>query len=77
VPKLGGITVKNIEIREFKLTVRKYIDANRLPSEVKRMVLKEIYEEEEQKANNEMIFEIKERDSAANAKEVKDDAESS
>lgn len=54
--------MKNIEIREFKLTLKKYIDNNRLPIEIKRMVLKEVYEEVEQKTNEMMMLEIKERD---------------
>lgn len=64
--------MKNIEIREFKLTLKKYIDNNGLPIEIKRMVLKEVYEEVEQKTNVVMMEEIKERDNA----EVKKNAES-
>lgn len=54
--------MKNIEIREFKLTLEKYINNNGLPIEIKRLVLKEVYEEVEQKTNEMMMLEIKERD---------------
>lgn len=64
--------MKNIEIREFKLNLENYINNNSLPLEVKRMVLKEIYEDIEQKSNLAMMEEIKERDTM----EVKKSAES-
>lgn len=54
--------MKNIEIREFKLNLENYINGSIFPLEVKRMVLKEIYEDVEQKSNIAMMAEIKERD---------------
>ena len=63
--------VKNIEIREFKLAIENYIQNSKMPLEIVRMVLKEIYEEVEQKTNEIMLSEIKERD--LKEQEVKQD----
>lgn len=52
----------NLKIREFKLTLENYIGENDLPPEVKRMVLKEIYESAEREANEAIAAEIKERE---------------
>ena len=41
----------NLKIREFKLSLETYIQETELPEEVKRMVLKEIYENAEIEAN--------------------------
>lgn len=54
--------MKNIEIREFKLSLENYISSNALPCEIKRMVLKEIYEEVELETIKIMTLEIEERD---------------
>lgn len=54
----------DLKIREFKLTLENYISGCDLPPEVKRMVLKEIYESAEVAANESIAAEIAERDSA-------------
>lgn len=54
--------MENLKIREFKLTLEKYINENELSVEVKRMVLKEIYGDVERKSNLEIAKEIEERD---------------
>lgn len=61
--------MKNIVIREFALTLENYINENNLPIEIKRMVLKEIYENVDQKTNEVMMMEIKERDGNGEEKE--------
>lgn len=62
----------NLKIREFKLTLEKYISGSDLPPEVKRMVLKEIYESAEREAMEAIAAEIKEREE----QEVKQDEQS-
>lgn len=52
----------NLKIREFKVTLENYINNMDLPPEIKRMVLKEIYESVERVANEAIAAEIKERD---------------
>lgn len=59
----------NLKIREFKLTLENYINSNDLPPEVKRMVLKEIYQSVEAAANESIAAEIAERDSAERSEE--------
>ncbi len=53
----------NLRIREFKLTVENYIENIDLPEEVKRMVLKEIYENIINAANEAISAELNERES--------------
>lgn len=52
----------NLKIREFKLTLENYISGCDLAPEVKRMVLKEIYESAEAAANEAIAAEIKGRE---------------
>ena len=51
----------NLKIREFKLTLENYIAGIDLPPEVKRIVMKEIYDEAAVKANDAISAEFKER----------------
>ena len=52
----------NLKIREFVATINKYIDSVDFPAEVKRMALKEIYDETAKKADEAVMAEIAERD---------------
>lgn len=52
----------NLKIREFQMTIENYINSADIPPEVKRMVLKEIYQSAELEANEAIATEIKERD---------------
>lgn len=54
----------NLKIREMVATLKKYIEGVGLPAEVKRMVLKEIYESVSAEADEAVREEIAERDSA-------------
>ncbi len=59
-----GVNKMNLKIREFKISIENYIKNTDLPSEVKRMVLKEIYESVSAEADEAVREEIAERDSA-------------
>lgn len=52
----------NLKIREFNITLENYINNTDLPLEVKRMVLKEIYDRVSAEADKSIIAEISERD---------------
>lgn len=52
----------NLKIREFKVSIENYVWGSDLPPEVKRMVLKEIYESVEEAAAKAISAEIKERE---------------
>lgn len=52
----------DLKIREFKLTLENYISGCDLPPEIKRMVLKEIYESADRSASEAIAAEIKERE---------------
>lgn len=54
--------MKNLEIREFKISIENYVNTTGLPTEVKRMVLKEIYDRVSAEADKSIIAEISERD---------------
>lgn len=54
----------NLKIREFKVSIENYVNGSDLPPEVKRMVLKEIYQSAEAAANEAISAEIAERDNA-------------
>lgn len=54
----------NLKIREMVATLKKYVEGVELPAEVKRMVLKEIYESVSAEADEAVREEIAERDSA-------------
>lgn len=53
----------NLKIREFKVTLENYINNIDLPPEVKRMVLKEIYNTVYAEADRAVREEIETRDS--------------
>lgn len=52
----------NLKIREFKITLENYISTTDLPPEVKRIVLKEIYDGIDREANLAVSAELKERE---------------
>lgn len=58
----------SLEIREFKQAISNFIVENKLPDEVKRMVLSEILNEQENRTLNTLKAEISER----NRKEKKE-----
>ena len=58
----------NLKIRELKVTIENYLRGIDLPPEVKRMVLKEIYENAEMSANQAIAAELKERDESMTEK---------
>lgn len=53
----------NLKIREFAITIENYIKNNDLAPEIKRMVLKEIYENAINAANDAISAELDERES--------------
>jgi len=55
--------MNSIEIKDFEVTLQKFIKEYDLPSEVKRLVIKEIYDQLVIESNNEMIQQAKERES--------------
>lgn len=52
----------NLKIREMTVTLRNYIDGVDLPPEVKRIALKEIYNDISAEAEQAVASEIEERD---------------
>ena len=52
----------NIKIRELKIAIVKHIQGIDLPSEVKRLVVKEIYDEISAEADAEIRKELEKRD---------------
>lgn len=52
----------NLKIREMKITIENYINGVDLPPEVKRMVLKEIYDEISTESNKAITAELAERE---------------
>ena len=55
----------NLKIREFKVTIENYTNEVDLPPEVKRIVLKQIYEGVEREANLVISEELKDREESA------------
>lgn len=53
----------NLKIREFKITLENYIKSSDLPPEVKRMALKEIYQNASEEADSAVREELTERNS--------------
>ena len=53
----------SIDILTVKKTVEDYLESVDMPWELKRMILKEIYEKTEKKAYNEAMNEVKENES--------------
>ena len=58
----------NLKIREFQVSIENFVENSDLPQEIKRMILKEIYEATAKKADGEILAEINARD-----KEEKDE----
>lgn len=54
----------NLKIREFALSLEKYVESADIPWEVKKMVLKDMYETAKEKADQAVLEEIEERDAA-------------
>lgn len=53
----------NLKIREFKMSLEKYIESTDIPWEVKKLILKELYEKAVEESDKSVLGEIKERDS--------------
>lgn len=66
----------NLKIKEMVATINKYIDSVDLPLEVKRMALKEIYDESAKKADEAVMMEIAERNAMESKKASESAAES-
>lgn len=58
--------MNTIDIIDFKYTIQKFIDKNEFPAEVKRLVLKEIYDTVATQASNEAVNQAQERESEEN-----------
>lgn len=56
----------NLEIREFKVSIKNYINSTDLPVEVKRIVLSEICRDLEEKAALTIAEELKKREGKQN-----------
>ena len=54
--------MNSIEIKDFSYTLKKYILEYNLPAEVKRLVLKELYEDITALSQEESINQAKERE---------------
>lgn len=54
----------NLKIREFALSLEKYVESADIPWEVKKMVLKDMYETAKEKADQAVLEEIDKRDAA-------------
>lgn len=52
----------NLQIAEFRKAITDFIGKSEIPSEVKRMVFREIYDDMSQRAKADLIAEINERD---------------
>lgn len=52
----------SIEVKDFQFTIMNFIKDYKLPAEVKRLALKEIYEEVAEMAHNEMYAQAAERE---------------
>lgn len=52
----------NLKIREFKVSIENYVNSTDLPLEVKRIVLKGIYDDLEKKATEAIAKELKEQE---------------
>lgn len=56
----------SLSIMEFKVTLVNYINAQELPAEVKRMVLKDIYADVQAQANAEAQEQLNQREAQNN-----------
>ncbi|MBP5595044.1 MAG: hypothetical protein J6Y02_06655 [Pseudobutyrivibrio sp.] len=54
--------MNSAEVKDFQYALETYINANTLPLEVKRMVLKDIYVTIAGKANEEILQQLRERE---------------
>lgn len=54
--------MENLKIAEFKQTLLTYTESVNLPKEVKRMVIREVYESAEKQALQALAAEIKQRE---------------
>lgn len=54
----------NLKIREFELSLEKYIESADIPAEVKRLILKEIHDRISAEANAAISKELDERELA-------------
>ena len=54
--------MNNLQIAEFRKAITDFIGKSEISSEVKRMVIREIYEDMSQRAKADLIAEINERD---------------
>lgn len=52
----------SLDVIEFELTIKRFVQDYDLPTEVKRMVLKNIYDETTQLAQEEVLQQIKDRE---------------
>lgn len=58
--------MENLKIAEFKQTLLTYTESVNLPEEVKRMVIREVYESAEKQALQALAAEIKQREEEEN-----------
>ena len=54
--------MKSLDIIDFELSIKKFVQDYDLPAEVKRMVIKNIYEEVTNLAQQEVLQQAQERD---------------
>lgn len=54
--------MNTIDILDFKYTIQNFVDKNEFPAEVKRLVLKEIYDKVSAQASSEAMEQAKERE---------------
>lgn len=54
--------MKSIDVKDFIFTIHNFIEKTDMPLEVKRMALKEIYDDISIKAQNECIEQAQERE---------------
>lgn len=59
--------MKSIDVKDFDFTLRKFIEGYDLPVEVKRLVIKDIYNDITVQANDECMVQAKEREENKNA----------
>ena len=55
--------MNSIEVKDFEVTLARFIDEYNLPWEVKRLVIADILNQATQKANSEILQQAQERES--------------
>ena len=55
--------MNSIEVKDFEVTLTRFIDEYNLPWEVKRLVIADIFNQATQKANSEILQQAQERES--------------